>query len=189
MTSPTALLDASVLYPAPLRDFLMYLALTDIVKVRWSNRIHQEWINALLRNRPDLKRSQLERTRDLMNAHIFDALVEDFEDRIDDLTLPDIDDRHVLAAAIKAEATLIVTANLRHFPKSALTPHNIEAIPPDKFILLLYNAAPQEVLSAAADHRQSLKNPPKTVTDYLATLEQQGLTKTVKRLRDFEDIL
>lgn len=189
MTTPTALLDASVLYPAPLRDFLMYVALTDIVKVRWSDRIHEEWINALLRNRSDLKRHQLERTRDLMNAHVFDALVEDFEDRIDDLILPDPDDRHVLAAAIQAEASLIITANLRHFPKSVLSLHNIEAIPPDKFILLLYDAEPQEVFSAAAAHRKSLKNPPKNVTDYLATLEQQGLLETVKRLRDFEDIL
>jgi hypothetical protein len=64
----TVIYDACVLYRAPLRDLLMRLALTDLYRARWSDQIHDEWISAVLRNRPDLSRQQLERTRSLMNA-------------------------------------------------------------------------------------------------------------------------
>jgi hypothetical protein len=102
----TALYDACVLYPAPIRDVLMHLALTDLYRARWTNQIHEEWIRSVLINRPDLTRAQLERTRDLMNAHARDALIENFEDLIPSLSLPDPDDRHVLAAAYAAVPTL-----------------------------------------------------------------------------------
>lgn len=51
---PTAFLDASVLYSAPIRDFLMHLAVRGLYQARWSDRVHEEWIAALLRNRRDL---------------------------------------------------------------------------------------------------------------------------------------
>jgi hypothetical protein len=76
----TVLYDACVLYPAPLRDLLLRLALTDLSRARWSEAIHEEWIRAVLRNRPDLSRQQLERTRALMNAHVRDALVDGSRD-------------------------------------------------------------------------------------------------------------
>jgi hypothetical protein len=100
----TALYDACVLYPAPIRDVLMHLALTDLYRARWTHTIHEEWIRAVLDNRHDLMRAQLDRTRDLMNAHARDALVENYEDLIPSLTLPDPNDRHVLAAAIRGRA-------------------------------------------------------------------------------------
>jgi predicted nucleic acid-binding protein len=105
--------DTSVLYPAPLRDLLLELAVSDLYRAKWSDAVHEEWITAVVENRPDLTRAQLERTRDLMNAHARDALVTDFEQLIDVLELPDPDDRHVLAAAIKGRADFIVTVNLR----------------------------------------------------------------------------
>ena len=100
----TVVYDACVLYPAPLRDLLMRLALTDLYRARWSDQIYQEWMTAVLRNRPDLSREQLERTRSLMNAHVRDALVNGHQPLIPALELPDPDDRHVLAAAIKCGA-------------------------------------------------------------------------------------
>lgn len=185
----TALLDASVLYSAPLRDFLMYLALTDIVRVKWSQQIHQGWIDAVLRTRPDITRSQLERTRDLMDSHVLDALVSGFEHLIDGLALPDPDDRHVLAAAIKSRSDLIITYNLKDFPVSMLASFGIEAQHPDAFVLRLFDLAPLNVAAAASEHRQSLKNPPKSAPDYLASLERQGLTGTVARLQAYASIL
>jgi hypothetical protein len=76
----TVLYDACVLYPAPLRDLPLRLALTDLYRARWSEAIHEEWIRAVLRNRPDLSRQQLERTSALMNAHVRDALVDGSRD-------------------------------------------------------------------------------------------------------------
>ena len=130
----TAFLDASVLYPAPLRDLLLELAVADLYRAKWSNSVHGEWIRAVLRNRPDLTPAQLERTRDLMNAHVRDALVVGFEPLIEMLDLPDPDDRHVLAAAVKGRADLIVTANLKDFPAEKLDDWGIEAQHPDQFL-------------------------------------------------------
>lgn len=115
MATFTALYDSCVLYPAPLRDLLMWLGLSDLFRPRWSNEIHEEWIRNVLKDRPDLTREQLERTRDLMNANVRDCLVTGYEPLIDGLTLPDPDDRHVLAAAIRASADVIVTFNLKDF--------------------------------------------------------------------------
>jgi hypothetical protein len=90
----TAFYDANVLYPSELRNLLMHLALTGLFRATWSNGVHEEWIEALLRNRPDLTREKLERTRMLMNKHAADALVTGYEDLIDGLHLPDPGDRH-----------------------------------------------------------------------------------------------
>ncbi|HEY0016011.1 MAG TPA: PIN domain-containing protein [Longimicrobium sp.] len=101
-TPVIAVYDANVLYPAALRDFLIRLARQGLVSARWSSVIHEEWIRNLLINRPDLTREQLERTRRLMDAAVPGAVVEGFERHMTDITLPDPDDRHVLAAAIEA---------------------------------------------------------------------------------------
>ncbi len=132
MAGPTAFLDASVLYPAPLRDLLLQLALADMYRATCA--VHEEWISALFRTRGDLTRGRLERTRDLMNAHTRDALVSGFEDLIPVLNLPDPNDRHVLAAAIRAEADIIVTANLKDFPEEPLRQWAIQAQHPDRFL-------------------------------------------------------
>lgn len=97
----TAVYDACVLYPAPLRDFLMWLGLSGRFRARWSQAIHEEWKRNLLINRPDLTRVQVDRTSDLMDRAIPDGLVEGYEALVAGLTLPDPDDRHVLAAAIR----------------------------------------------------------------------------------------
>ncbi|HVC59794.1 MAG TPA: PIN domain-containing protein [Acetobacteraceae bacterium] len=111
-----AFLDVSALDPALLHNVLMHLALADLFRARWSGRVHEEWIAALLKARPDLTRECLARVRSLMEAHVGDALVAGYEHLIEQLALPDRDDRHVLAAAIHGGATVIVTANLRDFP-------------------------------------------------------------------------
>lgn len=93
----TVVYDACVLYPAPLRDLLMRLALTDRFRARWSNTIHDEWIRNLLKQRPELDPAALEKTRALMNSSVRDSLVEGFEHLIPAIELPDPDDRHVVA--------------------------------------------------------------------------------------------
>mgnify|MGYP001792849065 CR=1 FL=1 len=127
----TAFFDANVLYPAELRNFIMRLTMRDLFRARWSYLVHEEWITAIFSRRPDLTRAQLERTRDLMNEHAEDCLVTGFERLIDGLDLPDKDDRHVLAAAIRAGAGVIVTRNIKDFPYDKLDPYGMEAHLPD----------------------------------------------------------
>lgn len=181
----TAFYDANVLYPSDLRNLLMHLALTGLFRATWSADVHEEWIGALLKNRPDLSREKLERTRALMDQHAEDALVTGYEDLIPGLQLPDPNDRHVLAAAIRGRADVIVTANLGDFPPEVLGPLGIEAQHPDEFVLHLLDLAPGVVVAAAQAHRESLKNPPKTVEEYLTTLEKQGLPVTASVLREY----
>lgn len=178
-----ALYDACVLYPAPLRDFLMHLALTGLVAAKWTDRIHDEWTGALLAKRPDLTRAQLERTRELMNSHVLDCLVTEYEGLIKPLNLPDLEDRHVLAAAIRSGASVIVTYNLKHFPPERLAQFGIEAQHPDLFIARLIDIDPDQVCAAAKRQRASLKNPPRTAREFLATLADQRLPKTVAQLQ------
>ena len=181
----TVVYDACVLYPEPLRDLLMHLALSDLYRARWSDRIHDEWTRNVLASRPDLTQDQLNRTRQLMNAHVRDSLVTGFEYLIPSISLPDPDDRHVAAAAIHSGASLIVTFNLKDFPPEALRPYNLAAQHPDDFIVDLLDLHLAGVLEAAASHRRSLKNPPKTADEYLDTLLAQGLTQSVAVMRQW----
>lgn len=189
MATFTVLYDACVLYPAPLRDLLMRLAMTDLFRARWTDQIHDEWIRNVLANRPDLKPEQLERTRALMNAHVRDCLVTGYEPLIDGLTLPDPDDRHVLAAAMRTGASVIVSFNLDDFPREVLEPLGIEAQYPDEFITHLIDLNPGAVCTAAKRQRGSLRNPPRTVDEFLDTLAQQRLPETVARLREFSELI
>jgi hypothetical protein len=120
-----AFLDASVLYPVSLRNPLMRLALYELYQARWSADVHLEWIRAVLRDRPEIGIEKLHLIRDAMNTHAEDSIVIGYEPLIDSLNLPDADDRHVLAAAIIGEASVIVTRNLRDFPEVAPSRHGI----------------------------------------------------------------
>ena len=179
-----AFLDANVLYPSGLRNFLMHLALTGVFRAHWSADVHEEWMGNLLKNRPDLTRAKLERTRHLMDHSMPDALVTGYEQLINSIELPDGNDRHVLAAAIRCGASVIVTLNLRDFPRETLGNFNIEAQHPDDFVLAVLEAFPEVVVEAARNHRTSLTNPPKTPDQYFAELDAQGLEKTVTALRE-----
>ncbi len=177
-----AVYDANVLYPAPLRDLLMHLALTDLFRARWTDEIHDEWIRNVLKDRPDLTREQLERTRRLMNENVRDCLVTGYEWMIESLELPDPDDRHVLAAAIKCNAGVIVTMNLKDFPREVLSRYEIEAKHPDDFILDLIDLDQFLVARAAKRQQMSLRKPPVSVDSFLETLRCHQLTLTADRL-------
>ena len=189
MSNYTALLDANVLYPAPVRDLLLQLAVTDIYKARWTADIHREWIDSLLRNEPQRNRAKLERTRDLMDSSTRDALVTGYDSLIPSLQLPDEDDRHVLAAAIVGRCDVIVTANLKDFPEAALAPFGIDAQHPDEFLCNHLNLAQGLVCRCVQKVRQRLKNPAYSTEEYLATLTRNGLVATAAELRPFAELL
>jgi predicted nucleic acid-binding protein len=178
----SAVLDACVLYPASLRNFLLTLAAVRLFETFWTEEIRDEWINSLLRKRPDLK-EDLVRIRRRMDMHFPDALVRGYESITPTLELPDPKDRHVLAAAIYAKIECIVTFNLKDFPESALAPYQVKAISPDNFVLSVIEYNTKVFIETVAIHRASLSRPPKTADEYIVTLEKQRLPKTVAFLR------
>lgn len=188
-SSFTAICDACVLYPAPLRDLLMHLALTGAYRARWSRQIHSEWTRNLLKSRADLTLAQIERTVECMNRAIPDCLVSGYEPLMQGLELPDKDDRHVLAAAIKCGASVIVTYNLKDFPQDALTPFNIEALHPDAFLSDIWDLDQAAVLEAVQKQRASLNNPSHTPRELLDTLLKQRLPEIVKHLSSYESLI
>jgi hypothetical protein len=119
-----------------------------------------------------------------MNKAVRDALVTGFEPLIDAVTLPDADDRHVLAAAIKANARVIVTENLKDFPPESLSPWNVEALSADDFVQDLIDRDQQRVYAQVQRMADAWKSPPGcTVDDVLKTLEHRGLIGSVAALR------
>ena len=167
----------------------MQLAITGLFRAKWTEEIHEEWIRNVLKNRSDLKRAQLERTRDLMNEHVLDCVVDGYQELMPAITLPDEDDRHVLAAAIRCKADVIVTFNLKDFPASELKKYDVEAQHPDEFIHNLFDLDSAAVASAVKRQRVSLKNPSVSVDHLLSTLENQGLAKTVDELQKYTDLI
>jgi predicted nucleic acid-binding protein len=184
-----AVLDACVLYPAPLRDLLLSLAQAGLYHARWTDDIHDEWTRNLLAERPDLDPAQLRRTRELMNQSVPDALVTQHLPLVDSLRLPDPDDRHVLAAAIAGHADAIVTFNLKDFPASALAPHGIEAQHPDDFILNQFELSSFAALAAVKAMRARLRNPPRSAQEFIATLQQQQLPQSAAWLRQAAELI
>ena len=177
-TKLVVVLDACVIYPAPIRDFLLHLSTVDLFQPKWTSMIQEEWKRNLLIQRPDIRPEQLQRTITEMNRAFPDADVKHFEPLIDSLTLPDANDRHVLAAGICCRANYISTFNLKDFPKSRLKPFDIEAISPDTLIMELIDQDQEKVLHAFQNQVRFLKNPPKTPQQVVSALLKCGLKKT-----------
>ena len=167
----------------------MWLGLSGRFRARWSPQIHDEWKRSVLRDRADLTPEQLNRTSDLMDKAIPDALVTGHEALAESLRLPDAGDRHVLAAAIRCGASVIVTFNEKDFPSEALEPFGIEAQHPDLFIDNLFDLDPAAVVTAAQRQRGQLRRPPMSVDAYLDVLLRQGLAQTTQALSSYRAIL
>lgn len=181
-----AVCDACVIYSITLADLFTSLGVAGLFYPRWTQAIHDEWMRNLLDNRTadsTLSPEKLTARRDAMIGAIENSLVEDFEALIVTLNLPDADDRHVLAAAIKAEAALIITFNLADFPAAALAPYAVRAIHPDEFMTALLQEAEPEVVAVLQEMRARRRRPPINEADFLSLLERQGLKKFVAALR------
>ena len=179
---PVVVLDANLLYPFQLRNLLVQFGVDGIIAPRWTERIHEEWIgNLVAAGRAPLDR--LRRTRDLMNRVLPDADVPGWHQHMGDLVLPDPDDRHVLAAALAAGAGTVLTMNLRDFPASALAAYGVQAIHPDGFLCEMHDADPELVMASAEAAHANLSRSTPSFSEYLDTLERQGLPAFVQRLR------
>ena len=180
----TVILDACVLYPAPLRDILLSCAQQGLYKPKWTEAIQDEWQRNLLKNRPDLRKHQLVSTSKAMSAAFPEALVVHYEKLIAALSLPDPDDTHVLAAAIRTNADLIVTFNLKDFPHDIVAEFDIEVQHPDVFLTNLFELNPEKSVIAFQEQVKRLRNPPKPAPEVLEILARQGLHSFVAKLKN-----
>jgi hypothetical protein len=118
-----------------------------------------------------------------------DSLISDYEFHIADLTLPDPDDRHVLASAIHAEARYVVTYNLSDFPETILRSFNVEAVHPDTFLSVIFESDSDAFLEGIRQHRSSLKNPAKSPDEYIDTLKANHLNELALRVYANRDLI
>jgi predicted nucleic acid-binding protein len=178
-----AICDACTLYPFHQRNVLVQAAVDDLYRARWTDEIHDEWIRNLLANIPQIPPERLRQTRRLMETALPNARIAGFHHHIDRLNLPDPGDRHVVAAAIEAKASLILTWNLRDFPAAVLEAHGLACQTPDAFLVSLYDQTPQLVAASLANARRNLLKSGISTSGFLDILAARGLTGLAKRLR------
>lgn len=176
-------LDACVLHPAPLRDLLLRLGHRGVFRIRWSDAILDECFVSLARARPDLEPANLRRTRRLMTRAVPEAMVDGYFPLVETLPLPDPDDRHVLAVAIRSGATTIVTSNLRDFPPVVLREYGVTARHPDPFLFDLAEELPLDVARVLEEQASALWTPPMTVPELLDRLASCGLSRFAAAMR------
>lgn len=183
--------DACVLYPSALRNVLIELATPDyaLFQAKWTERIESEWLENLIINRPDLDSNKLRKTAQIMRIVVPDCIVTNYEKLEAGLELPDPNDRHVLAAAIRSKAQAIITRNLKDFPADVLAEFDIEAIHPDLFLINQFDLSNARVLDAIKNIRGRLVNPKLSAVDYLDSLSVDGATAFAQRLADFEHLI
>lgn len=189
MDQLVVLYDSCILYPFYLRDFFMHLALTDLVQAKWTAHIHEEWMRNVLIDKPHLKKEQLQIVRQLMDENTRDCLVTAYEPLIEKIILPDLNDRHVLAAAIKASASIIITYNLKDFPSTETEKYGVEAQHPDEFISQLLDIAPGIICGAIRRLRGNYKTPPVEADTYLEILARQALPNTASKLKEYVELI
>lgn len=176
----TAFFDANVFYGARLRSLVLYIAQTKLFRARWSELVHDEWIRNLIAARPDLTPEKLQRSRDQMNAAVPDCLVTDFECLIPSIELPDMDDRHIVAAAIMTRAHTIVTFNLRDFPCEQIEKFRLHAKHPDEFLTDTFSLSPEVVAEAVLSDFLHYKTPKLTFESYCDSLRKAGVPNFAK---------
>jgi len=175
--------DACVLFPPSLRDLLVRIAQTNIVRARWSEDILDECFRSIRDKNPLVDATKLQRTRKLMVAAVRDCMVEGYRSLVNSIELPDRDDRHVLAAAIRAGPQAIVTFNTKHFPSDRLSKFDLEAKHPDEFLVDLLDLDEELVARLVLEQAAALKNPAHPVDAVLDRLEKLAITRAVARLR------
>jgi predicted nucleic acid-binding protein len=180
-----AVFDACILYPFHLRNIVVQAAVDRLVEARWTDAIHDEWIRNLTADVPAIPIDRLQATRRLMNEALPAAMVSGHEKHIPMVTLPDPDDRHVIAAAIAAKASLILTWNVRHFPENELKKFGLRRMYPDEFLSGLFDKAPDLVIGSLANARRNLSKTRVAASDFIAILNGQKLVQLAKRVEKY----
>ncbi len=181
----TAVLDACVLYQLAIVDSLMSIAVTGLFAAKWTEKIEDEWMRSLEKNRPELK-GRLGSRRDYMREAVPDWEIPEIACNAiaSSLILPDPNDVHVLAAAIAGHADCIVTKNHQDFPPGVMAVHGIDILDPDEFIINQWDLDNVTVMAAFKGMRARRKKPAESVEDFAQTLEKNGLPATAQKIRE-----
>ena len=182
----TAILDACVLFPRLHRDILLSLADADLYTARWSAEIEKEWTKNYKKKYPD---AEIDYLLNCMRQAVPDALIVEYEEFIQSIQLPDPDDRHVVAAAIRGNADAIVTANIKDFPAAVLSKYDVEVQTPDQFVLNQVLLHPPRALSAIKRMRERWDRPAMSALNMVDLFEQRSLPQTAAHLRDMLDLI
>jgi hypothetical protein len=181
--------DACILYPFHLRNIVVQAAVDGLVDARWTDAIHDEWMRNLLANTPGLSAERLAATKHLMDIALPEATVAGYEKHIQAVTLPDPDGRHVIAAAIEAGASNIVTWNLRDFPVGELKRHGLVRQTPDAFLVSIYERASDMLVDSLANARRNLSQSRVSAAGFIDILREQRLTKLAAQIaKHFDDL-
>jgi len=176
----TCVLDTNVIHPIAIRDLVLWFAHYDLFTVKWSNGICGEWARVM--RRMGIPQTEIDKRVRRMNDAFPDALVENYEGLIEGLTLPDPDDRHVLAAAIKANANLIVTNNLADFAEAELAKYGLEAKSADEFLTDIIDLNHERALEAFKEMVANRRSPEMDAYEVLDELRHVGLKRTADYL-------
>lgn len=183
-----AVLDANVLYSSIIRDALLRLARAGLFRARWSGKIIDEMRRSLIRQNPGID-ARIWKLTDRMHTAFPESWVENYEPLIEGLTLPDPDDRHVLAAAVKAGAQAIVTNNLQDFPKNVLASFGIEPLSADQFMVRTVDLRPSAAMGALRRMRAGYISPPYKRNEFIDIFRRNGLIETAHLMRAEIDML
>ena len=185
----SAFLDANVLHPAFLRATLLWFADDRLLRPVWSADVLGEWRRSVKARHADMDDAKLDALQANFVTHFPDAEVTGYQPFIEGLTLPDKDDRHVLAAAIVGRCNGIITANLKHFPSEVVGTFGIEVVHPDDFIVNVIDLDENRALAALRRHRAAMTKTSLSPDDYLACFERCGLIQAHQRLQGRKDLL
>jgi hypothetical protein len=180
-----AVFDSCILYPFHLRNIVVQAAVDRLVEARWTDEIHGEWMRNLVVDVPAIPIERLQVTRRLMNKALPAATVGGYEQHIPRIILPDPDDRHVVAAGIAANASHVLTWNLRHFPANELKKFGLRRMTPDAFLAGLFDQIPDLVISSLANSRRNLSKTRVSASDFIDILERQKLVQVAKRVEKY----
>lgn len=169
-------LDTNVIYPLEIRDLLFWFAFYDLFVPKWSIHIFEEWKDVMQRKRVSEK--EIIKRTERANLAFPDALFRNYSPLIVNLILPDLKDRHVLAAAIQSKADIIVTNNIKDFPADYLSVYGIKAKTAVDFLSDIIDSNPDKATAAFKQMVLNRKNPNLNELQLLEVLTNRGLEKT-----------
>lgn len=184
-----ALLDANVLHPAFLRGAMLWFAEERLYRPAWSPDILAEWRRSVQRRHPDIGDDKLDEMQAIMSEQFADAEITGYDAIVGALDLPDVDDRHVLAAAIVGRCHGVITANLKHFPPDKVAPFKMEIVHPDDFIVNIIDLHPSRAVAACKRHRAAMTKSNPTQDEYLERYKAAGLIQAHGRLSAHKELL